>query len=285
VPIEEINSTGGAGYLHHDRLGSIRTLTDTSGNTIGGLTTYAPNGKVTSGALFTAFRFAGEYTDLDNGLVYERARDYDPSTASFLSRDPLASVTRQPYLYAEGSPTNSVDPSGLISSLARATINSIAGAGDALSFGLTRRARGVLGNDYVDYCTTAYQVAAVAGPLVGALIPGEGELELAAEVEAGAGRAVVDAEVSGGQATGAGVEHGAEVTGVRRTIPDLPQSNLTLNEPPLLGSRPTSPTYHLDPLDRGHGLGPHIDVHPVNGRKYRLPAEGPFGSPFAYLPG
>ncbi len=83
-----------------------------------------------------------------------------------------------------------------------------------------------------------------------------------------------------------GLEHGPEVTGFRPVRPDEPQSNVTLNEPPLdPGERPTSPTYHYDPKDRGHGLGPHIDVHPPGGGKERLPAQGPYGSPFAQLPG
>lgn len=38
--------------------------------------------------------FAGEYTDQESGLIYLRARYYDPATALFLTVDPLVSITR-----------------------------------------------------------------------------------------------------------------------------------------------------------------------------------------------
>lgn len=41
------------------------------------------------------------------------ARYYDPSTANFLTRDPLESVTQQPYQYANGDPVDGSDPTGL----------------------------------------------------------------------------------------------------------------------------------------------------------------------------
>jgi RHS repeat-associated protein len=59
------------------------------------------------------FGYLGEYTDAESGLVYLRARYYDPSTGQFLSRDPITALTRQPYAYVGDDPLNSVDPSGL----------------------------------------------------------------------------------------------------------------------------------------------------------------------------
>lgn len=41
-----------------------------------------------------------------------RARYYDPSTAQFLSRDPLVDATHEPYGYVKDNPLNAVDPSG-----------------------------------------------------------------------------------------------------------------------------------------------------------------------------
>jgi RHS repeat-associated protein len=49
----------------------------------------------------------------ETGLIYMRARYYDPQTRQFLTRDPLVALTRQPYLYANGNPVNFTDPSGL----------------------------------------------------------------------------------------------------------------------------------------------------------------------------
>ncbi len=52
------------------------------------------------------------------GLVHLRARDYDPTTGSFLSRDPLDGVTgtstvANPYHYADNNPVNRIDPTGM----------------------------------------------------------------------------------------------------------------------------------------------------------------------------
>lgn len=48
----------------------------------------------------------------DSGLYYLRARYYDPTTAQFLSRDPMVATTRSPYAYVGGNPLNATDPSG-----------------------------------------------------------------------------------------------------------------------------------------------------------------------------
>ena len=47
------------------------------------------------------------------GLVYLRARYYDPQTGQFLTRDPLEQLTRQPYSYVNDNPLNGTDPTGL----------------------------------------------------------------------------------------------------------------------------------------------------------------------------
>jgi RHS repeat-associated protein len=60
----------------------------------------------------TAFGYAGEYTD-GTGLIYLRARYYDPGTAQFLSVDPLIDLTQDAYGYASGNPLQLVDPLGL----------------------------------------------------------------------------------------------------------------------------------------------------------------------------
>jgi RHS repeat-associated protein len=56
--------------------------------------------------------FDGQYTSSDTGLIYMRARTYDPSTAQFLSVDPFVALTGEPYSYAEDDPINRYDPSG-----------------------------------------------------------------------------------------------------------------------------------------------------------------------------
>ncbi|MBF6611887.1 MAG: SBBP repeat-containing protein [Chloroflexi bacterium] len=61
----------------------------------------------------TPFGYTGQYTDNESGLLYERARYYDPQTQQFISRDPAVERTGQPYGYAYGNPVNYTDPSGL----------------------------------------------------------------------------------------------------------------------------------------------------------------------------
>lgn len=79
-----------------------------------GTFTYGAYGGLTgsTGSQTTPLGFAGEYTEAQSGLQYLRARFYDPVTGQFLSRDPIESLTRQPYSYANGNPLNLTDPSG-----------------------------------------------------------------------------------------------------------------------------------------------------------------------------
>jgi RHS repeat-associated protein len=56
---------------------------------------------------------SGRYIDTESGLIYLRARYYDPATAQFLSRDPLTATTGAPYSYVDNNPLNETDPFGL----------------------------------------------------------------------------------------------------------------------------------------------------------------------------
>jgi RHS repeat-associated protein len=112
--VEQINnSTGTVTYLHHDQAGSTRLLTGPTG-AVTGKCSYSAYGIPTcEGTATTPLGFDGEYTSPDTGLIYMRARTYDPATAQFLSVDPLAKLTRAPYNYAEDNPLNESDPTGL----------------------------------------------------------------------------------------------------------------------------------------------------------------------------
>jgi RHS repeat-associated protein len=52
-------------------------------------------------------------TDTETGFLYLRARCYDPPAAQFISRDPITSLTGEPYGYADNDPLNGTDPTGL----------------------------------------------------------------------------------------------------------------------------------------------------------------------------
>lgn len=104
-------------YLHSDALGSTIATTDASGNVEQTLE-YDVFGRLRgfTGANGTKYTFAGEENDA-SGLVYLRARYYDPAVGRFLSRDPfpadvLDTQTVNRYAYVKNNPTNYVDPSG-----------------------------------------------------------------------------------------------------------------------------------------------------------------------------
>ncbi len=113
-PVEQINSEGTVTYLHHDEQGSIRLLTGGAG-TITGSITFGAYGDVTgkTGTATTPLGYDGQYTEADTGLIYLRAREYDPGTGGFLSVDPEVETTLAPYNYAGDDPINAYDPSGL----------------------------------------------------------------------------------------------------------------------------------------------------------------------------
>ncbi len=116
LPIEQISSSGAILYLHHDQQGSTRLLTSSTGAKEASFTYDAyGNTTGTTGTAKTPLGYDGQYTSSDTGLIYLRARVYDPATAQFLSVDPMASVTRAPYDYAGDNPVNNMDPRGLSS--------------------------------------------------------------------------------------------------------------------------------------------------------------------------
>ena len=116
LPVEQINnSTGTVHYIHHDQQGSTRLITGSAG-TVEGKCTYGAYGTPTcEGAATTPLGYDGQYTSSDTGLIYMRARTYDPTTAQFLSVDPIAAITGAPYNYARDNPLNHGDASGLSS--------------------------------------------------------------------------------------------------------------------------------------------------------------------------
>jgi len=98
-------------------LGSTRVLVNRSG-AVQNSYTYDAYGNILAktGTAANPFDYAGEFTDSESGLIYLRARYYDPTTAQFINRDPIGNSplqNRNPYSYASANPNNRVDPSGL----------------------------------------------------------------------------------------------------------------------------------------------------------------------------
>lgn len=113
LPVERIDAAGNALFYHQDQLGSTRAMTDASGKVIVTYR-YDPHGNsvASSTAIANPFRFAGQFSDPKSGLMYMRARWYDPTTGRFITRDPMEALTREPYDYAGNNPVNYVDPTG-----------------------------------------------------------------------------------------------------------------------------------------------------------------------------
>ena len=61
---------------------------------------------------YNPFRYNSQYTDAESGLIYLRARYYDPSIGRFMAEDPVKDGLNW-YAYCAGNPVMKVDPSGL----------------------------------------------------------------------------------------------------------------------------------------------------------------------------
>jgi RHS repeat-associated protein len=115
LPIEQINSEGKVFYLHHDQQGSTRMLTGSTGAKESTFT-YDSYGNTTgtTGTVKTALGYDAQLTGASSGLIYLRARTYDPKTAQFLSVDPASEVSREPYAYSADNPITRGDATGLL---------------------------------------------------------------------------------------------------------------------------------------------------------------------------
>jgi RHS repeat-associated protein len=186
TPIEQVTiADATVTYLHSDQLGSVRLLTNAAGG-IAGTVSYTAYGTRTATGTASPLGFAGQYTDTETGLVYLRARYYDPATGGFLTADPALQKTGIPYSYANDDPVTGSDPTGLCAFLCKV----------AIGIGIGIVAAGVVA------CAIAEPCGAIAAGAVAGLA-GEGAGGLAVAVAAGGGTAVSAGEiVAGGAALG-----------------------------------------------------------------------------------
>src|SRR5262249_12853401 len=108
---------GGVPYrMIADHLGSVRLVVDIATGQVAQRLDYDAFGKVVldSSPGFQPFGFAGGLYDADTGLVRFGARDYDPDTGRWTTRDPAGfGGGLNLYDYADGDPVNRLDPTGL----------------------------------------------------------------------------------------------------------------------------------------------------------------------------
>jgi len=111
--------SGSTRFIHADGLGSVRALTDETGN-ITDTYTYSAFGELLShaGSDPQPYAFAGEPREINSGLSYHRARWMDPRVGRFVSLDSFPGLREKPislhkYLYGHADPVNTIDPTGL----------------------------------------------------------------------------------------------------------------------------------------------------------------------------
>jgi RHS repeat-associated protein len=113
-PLSELRSAT-AGYYQQDGLGSVTSLSNTTGalantytfDSFGGLT-------ASTGTLANPFQYTGREFESETGLYYYRERHYDLSAGRFIGEDPTGfSDGTDFYLYAANNPVVFIDPWGL----------------------------------------------------------------------------------------------------------------------------------------------------------------------------
>jgi RHS repeat-associated protein len=108
---------GGVSYrLVKDERGSVRAVVDVSSDTIVQRIDYDEFGRtlLNTNPGFQPFGFAGGLTDEDQPLIRFGARDYDPETGTWTTKDPVGlGAGNSLYAYVDGDPINYSDPYGL----------------------------------------------------------------------------------------------------------------------------------------------------------------------------
>ena len=110
------SSTAGDTYDLTDALGTVRATRSIAGSSLND-SAFTAWGTPTGTTTPAPFGFTGELQNTDTGLVYLRARWYNPATGTFLGRDPFdgrmtQSASLHLYQYGWNAPTMHTDPSG-----------------------------------------------------------------------------------------------------------------------------------------------------------------------------
>ena len=117
-----INDSTGDRFYHLDGLGSVRSVSDSTGVQTTNLDYTAFGERLPGSAGSQVYGFAGEPWSTVAGLAYHRARWMDPGLGRFLSRDPFrgwlgSPASQHAYGYAHQNPVSLSDPSGLSTSI------------------------------------------------------------------------------------------------------------------------------------------------------------------------
>jgi RHS repeat-associated protein len=110
-----VTTSSGTFYYYLDQEGNVISVWNSS-NTKVAEYKYDPYGYqvASSGSLTQPLRWKGRGYDAETGLIYMRARYYDPTVGRFISEDPIGLEGGiNPYTFADGEPVNRADPSGM----------------------------------------------------------------------------------------------------------------------------------------------------------------------------
>jgi RHS repeat-associated protein len=106
-------ATSSAESYHQDGLGSVVAMTNQAGEITATARYDAWGNTLASTGTIPRYGYTGREPDA-TGLIYYRARYYDPTVGRFTQRDPIGMQGGlNPYAYVGGNPVNFTDPLGL----------------------------------------------------------------------------------------------------------------------------------------------------------------------------
>ncbi len=176
-------------FYQADGLGTITSLSSGAGALAQTYTFDSFGNQIaSSGSLTNPFQYTARESDPETGLYYYRARYYDTTTGRFASEDPIEFYGgTNLYLYADDDPIVLDDPFGLYSydDFLHDASQFSAGAGDALSFGITTAVNRATGADsVVNHCSGLFSAGKWTGTAIGVAF-GAAQLGRTAAYQAG----------------------------------------------------------------------------------------------------
>jgi RHS repeat-associated protein len=114
VCIAYVDSAGNKYWMHHDAIGSVKVITNSSGDSVATYK-YYPFGDslLTRGSAKNDMQFTGKPNIAGADLYDFNVRYYDPEIGRFYSIDPLWYPAESPYSYCYNNPVNYTDPTGM----------------------------------------------------------------------------------------------------------------------------------------------------------------------------
>lgn len=109
--VELIKNDDGMHYIINGQ-GDVSMLLNSDGNAVASYAFDAYGNQLSGGTVENPFGYRGEYADAESGLIYLRARMYDPVMGRFLTEDPAHDGGNW-YVYCSNNPIVFVDPLGL----------------------------------------------------------------------------------------------------------------------------------------------------------------------------